>query len=136
MTRAAASLTGHWSGLYAYPGGLAPSVAFNAWLLERAGRLSGRTSEPNSFAPAAGRTLSADLAGTRSPAAAAFVKTYRDVAAPAVSYRGTISPDGLRIEGLWTIPAAGAPLTGSFVMVRTGGLPERAATGAEERAPR
>ncbi|HEU0221436.1 MAG TPA: hypothetical protein VFR34_04380 [Paracoccaceae bacterium] len=118
MSRRGGSLTGLWAGVYAYPNGLAPPVAFTAWLLEHGGALSGHTSEPNSFGGVRALTLIADLAGGRSAAAVSFTKTYRGLVADRIRYSGALSADMARIEGRWTI-AGPTTMQGSFVMIRS-----------------
>jgi hypothetical protein len=110
------NLTGVWQGLYTYPG-IHKSVSFVATLIETPGTLTGSTHEPCVFRDGAGGTLFATLLGGREGQQVAFRKTYA-AAGPnydLVDYQGTLSPDGIEIEGRWVIRRM---WSGTFLMVR------------------
>jgi hypothetical protein len=112
------SLTGVWQGTYCYPAGLGP-VSFVATLIEAGSSLTGTTHEPGrwSFGGGPNVTLYASLSGSRHGGAVAFVKTYdgdNPLYRP-IAYEGTLSGDGTKIEGRWTISGI---LSGRFLMIR------------------
>jgi hypothetical protein len=110
------NLTGVWQGLYTYPG-INKSVSFTATLLETPGALTGSTHEPCVFRDGAGGTLFATLQGGRDGRQVTFRKTYES-AGPnydLVDYEGTLSADGIEIEGRWVIRRV---WSGSFLMIR------------------
>jgi hypothetical protein len=109
------SLTGLWSGRYAYAGGWDPPVDFTATLSDADGMISGWTSEPDSVTGTSQR-LAAFINGLRQGNALSFAKTYdgEGPLAHHVDYVGAISDDGSSVTGSWAMPGA----TGSFVMTR------------------
>ena len=121
------NLTGVWQGLYTYPG-INRSVSFTATLLETPGALTGSTHEPCVFRDGAGGTLFATLQGGRDGTQVTFRKTY-ELAGPnydLVDYEGTLSADGIEIEGRWVIRRV---WSGSFLMIReTGNTAARSRT--------
>ena len=113
------NLTGVWQGLYTYPG-INKSVSFVATLIETPGTLTGSTHEPCVFRDGAGGTLFATLLGGHGGAQVAFRKTYA-AAGPnydLVDYQGTLSADGIEIEGHWVIRRT---WSGTFLMIRETG---------------
>jgi hypothetical protein len=132
-----ASLSGDWTGVYDYSNTPAEAVAFNAALTDVGGVIWGVTVEPNSFSPVAETTLSAAISGSRSGREVRFRKEY-DHGIPGgedpVHYRGTLTSDGMRIEGEWRILVPGQAFGGPFVMNRLRGAKAeqtRAATAEE-----
>ncbi|HLH90152.1 MAG TPA: hypothetical protein VKX28_17010 [Xanthobacteraceae bacterium] len=127
MPADARNLTGVWQGLYTYPNG--ESVSFVATLIDSGGALSGSTHEPCATTVAAGGTLYATLAGTRSGTAVEFRKIY-DGKVPryrAVDYAGTLNADATEVEGRWIIRGI---WSGKFLMIR----PARHAESLESKA--
>jgi hypothetical protein len=113
------NLTGVWQGLYTYPG-INKSVAFVATLIETPGTLTGATHERCVFRDGAGGSLFATLLGGREGRRVMFRKTY-DGAGPnydLVDYEGTLSGDGIEIEGRWVIRRV---WSGTFLMIREAG---------------
>ena len=111
------SLTGVWHGLYA-GGGARGHVSFVATLLETASFVSGATHEPRAIGGTPGETLFASLMGNREARAVRFTKSYdaADENYSVVEYEGTLSGDGIEIEGRWTIPNS---CSGTFLMIRS-----------------
>ena len=112
---AGTNLTGEWRGLYTYPeAGL--HVSFAAELVEIAGQLHGEVLEPDILSPEP-RVLRASIEGRRDGVSVEFDKSYGGAVGyeAVVRYAGSLSADGLEIEGGWSIPGAGA---GTFLMIR------------------
>lgn len=103
------SLSGHWSGAYAYSSG-AGRVPFVAHFEEAEGRLTGSTIEPNTFADPSLEELTASIHGERHGAVVEFVKQY-DLPAGGhdhpIFYAGVLDASGDRIEGRWRFPELG-----------------------------
>ncbi len=120
--RSGLDLSGEWTGIYNFPHSL-PPVAFEAVLLDQAGRLSGTTQEMAGppFRPE--RLLTSVIDGVRNGHAVEFAKMYdqADREYDTVAYRGPVTADGEEIQGIWTVGA----WSGTFLMVR------RAASGEE-----
>lgn len=97
-------LTGTWTGRYYYPDGR-PGVSFQIEFHESNGQLSGRTTEPNTFGDASISYLHAYITGVRNGQNVNFIKTYDGTGGQnhSVSYSGSLSSDGSRISGRWTI---------------------------------
>ena len=113
--RVETNLTGEWRGLYTYPeAGL--HVSFVADLVEIAGQVNGEVLEPDILS-AAPKTLQASLSGKRESASVGFDKSYRGAPGyeAVVRYQGSVSADGLEIEGTWAIAPDAA---GTFLMIR------------------
>lgn len=110
------NMTGAWFGSFSYLGGGQPDVSFIASIEELFGMLSGTTSEPNTIGDTTTH-LNAVLRGSRDGADVRFTKMYdgESDAAHAVDYAGTISADGTRVSGFWSL----AGLSGGFEMNRT-----------------
>jgi hypothetical protein len=114
-----ASLSGLWQGRFSYPRGHGPEF-FTATLLETPEWLSGSTQETAQFGRDKRKTLYATLLGRREGRAVTFRKTYEsETRSHAVDYNGTLSADGLEIEGTWTVPRS---WSGKFLMIRSSGL--------------
>ena len=125
-------LTGVWQGLYTYPG-INKSVAFVATLIETPGTLTGATHEPCVFRDGAGGTLFATLLGGRAGRRVTFRKTYEAAGRnyDLVDYEGTLSADGIEIEGRWVIRRV---WSGTFLMVRETGKTVARSRKVVERA--
>ena len=109
-------LSGRWDGTFAYPSGVGPVTPFLAEIIEQGGTLSGSILEPE-LAHGSGEAISAVLSGHRAGTAVDFTKTYRGQRLGyenPVDYVGTLSADGLRIAGVWSL----LHLDGTFEMHR------------------
>jgi hypothetical protein len=128
----AVNLTGVWQGLYTYPR-INKSVAFVATLIETPGTLTGSTHEPCVFRDGAGGTLFATLLGGRAGRRVTFRKTYEAAGRnyDLVDYEGTLSADGIEIEGRWVIRRV---WSGTFLMVRETGKAAARSRKVVERA--
>lgn len=125
MAAKPASVAGDWTGVFDYGEGFDDAVPFTAMLFDVAGAVWGSMDEPNSFAPEAGKVLTASLSGSRSAREVLFTKTYDGPPLGGefpVTYAGLLSRDNRRIEGRWTIPAFGPEKSGPFVMNRKPGI--------------
>jgi hypothetical protein len=95
------------------------------------GALAGATEEIGEEGDAAGKRISATLQGRRDGYAVTWLKIYdldyRHY--DTVRYEGTVSPDGLEIEGRWTVPGN---WSGTFLMIRAGGVPVAADASVKE----
>ena len=113
------SLTGVWQGLFTYPD-FFEAGHFSATLIQTASQFSGSTSEIYAFWPRKGETVLAMLSGFRDDNAIGFTKTYEGPDEPnhSVEYVGTLTQDGMEIEGRWYIPG---DWSGRFLMIRSGG---------------
>ena len=109
------SLTGVWQGVYSYPFGRAPT-AFVATIIDCKGQFSGTAHETvPEHGPA---LLFSTLSGHRDGRVVSFRKEYAagsDSDYSTVEYAGTLSADGARVEGRWTIRQE---WSGQFVMTR------------------
>jgi len=85
---------------------------FTAVLNDSQGSLTGETNENSS-----GEKLSASLSGHRSGGSVSFVKFYhiQNELYDEVIYKGSVSDNGDRISGEWTIPS---DASGLFSMTR------------------
>ena len=112
------SLTGVWQGFFSYPRALGP-VQFTATLIETGGWITGTTHEPCDIGEHQGETLYATLSGSRDGTSVTFDKTYDGSGGRThtIRYEGTLSDDGIEIEGRWIIRASWA---GRFLMIRSG----------------
>jgi hypothetical protein len=113
-------LSGTWQGFYNYPIAKEP-VAFTATLTDTAGDILGATEEIADSGAVRGQTLCATLQGRRVGFSITWLKLYDGNLQyyNAVRYAGTISEDGLEIEGRWTVAAN---WSGTFLMIRAGGI--------------
>ena len=124
-------LSGTWQGFYNYPIAKEP-VAFTAMLTDTEGDLVGATEDVADSGPIRGQTISATLQGRRVGFSITWLKVYDGDLQyyDAVRYAGTISEDGLEIEGRWTV----APhWSGTFLMIRASGIAQT--VEAEVSAP-
>jgi hypothetical protein len=107
-------MTGLWTGEYWYPEPWEPRAGFAATINDNDGMLSGSTSEASDVF--IGTDERADIRGTREGTQISFWKHYDGDGAygHTVTYDGTLSSDGQRVEGHWTID----DYSGDFLMVR------------------
>ena len=121
----AASLTGIWQGIFSYNDGR-DDAPFVATLLDLGGAISGTTHEPCPIGASSTGLAFAEITGRRQGSAVVFSKTYDGTSGltHTVLYEGTLTEDGVEIEGTWTIPGGSI---GRFMMIRGGGLKEGAA---------
>lgn len=121
----AASLTGIWQGIYSYADGR-EDAPFVATLLDLGGAISGTTHEPCPLGASSSGLAFAEISGRREGAGVIFSKTYDGASGldHTVLYEGSLSSDGVEIEGTWTIPGGSV---GRFMMIRGGGRKEGAA---------
>jgi tetratricopeptide (TPR) repeat protein len=108
-------LTGVWYGTYIYPGGT-PSVRFRLILVQDGTKISANVREPKTFsgdpnAPQEVPYVYAICDGQFDPAEKQlrFTKTYDGTAgvSHSIEYTGTLSDDGTKVEGDWSIGGAG-----------------------------
>jgi hypothetical protein len=136
MSDANKDVTGVWHGLYSYDFAQAP-VYFVATLLAGANWISGTSHEASEGKIDQALTLYAALEGSIAGDSVAFVKTYDGSGGwnHSVPYSGSLSPDGLEIEGTWHIKDIGfLPVSGRFLMIRSGGASEALVRKIYERA--
>ena len=126
----AQNLTGIWHGIYSYPIARAP-VSFVATLIETASAVSGTTHELCTIGGSPNETLYATLLGSRQPAVSFVNPMTAPTAVRHRAYEGTLSPDGIEIEGRWTVPGN---WSGKFLMIRSSGKTEAIARTVFERA--
>jgi tetratricopeptide (TPR) repeat protein len=105
-------LTGAWYGTYAYPGdGAQPSVRFRLYFVQNGSKISLNVKEPKTFGAGNAPFLYAFGTGQYDPATRElkFTKTYDGTSgvSHSVEYTGTISEDGKKIEGNWSIGGPG-----------------------------
>jgi hypothetical protein len=126
------SLTGVWHGLYSYQAYMEP-VYFVATLISFGQVFSGTTHEAAEGRSGAPLKSFAAVEGSLADSFVSFVKTYDGSAGRqhAVDYEGSLSGDGLEIEGTWTIPG---DWSGRFLMIRNSGASEKAVRKVYERA--
>lgn len=118
MSRKFDTLSGFWTGVYAYPGEAAP-VPFNAILTECAGALTGECVEPNTFADPGLSELFASFVGMREQDHVSLVKSYEAAsgAGHSLHYDGAVDHQLTRIEGRWR-SVGPFEWSGHFVMNR------------------
>ena len=112
----AAGLTGDWAGGYVSSDGNDVNT-FNVKLRQTGGTISGTIYEVNVFGDTSRALfLTSTFTGTIANRQVRFTKTYDGSggASHAVTYAGTLEPNGRRIRG--TFSASGS--TGTFEMVR------------------
>jgi hypothetical protein len=129
-------LTGVWHGLYSYDLAIAP-VYFVATIMSGRGWINGTSHEAANEIAGQALTLFAALEGSLAGTAVTFVKTYDGTGgwSHSVPYSGTLSPEGLEIEGTWEIKEAGyMTTTGRFLMIRSHGANEAMVREAYEIA--
>ena len=127
----AMSMTGFWTGEYAYDAVQGLVVEFHAELKQVGAILEGNTTEENTFADQAGKILIAELFGKVSGQTVNFTKQYTNVSSgqEKVLYQGSITDDGSQIVGTWTMLSM---WTGSFRMTRAIEQKPKAKITAEE----
>jgi len=127
---AASSLTGLWHGQYSYPSAALSPVPFVATLIQTDEWLGGSITERADAGLLKGRRLYAAISGRRLGNSVRFIKSYEAKSGPylTVAYEGSISEDGLEIDGLWT--ASG--WSGRFLMIRSAGAPVSVAKTVSE----
>ena len=133
MNRQALDLTGRWDGSFSYPWGFGTTTPFLAEIVETGGSLSGSVVEPD-LAYRSGETMEALLAGHHVGTSVDFTKTYRGNRfgyENPVDYGGTVSQDGLQIEGVWSL----LDLDGTFEMHRDAAAAVQEEKSVEERLP-
>jgi len=115
MDHPAASLTGEWSGTYAYPARAGPTTPFVARIQDQGGALSGTIIEPTA---GDGPPLEATISGLTHDGLVDFTKTYAAGAPEGyetpVDYVGRLFDDGTVIRGVWSL----LNLDGTFEMHR------------------
>jgi hypothetical protein len=126
-------LTGVWDGTYIQPS--VGMVTFLVTLIETGGALTGNVTEPCMLPKCPLRTHNASVAGHRSGSAVSFVKNYEPpgYGYDKVAYDGTVNADATEISGRWMLP--GAPLSGSFLMVRSSKTAESVASEEQAKEP-
>lgn len=105
MSKKSRSLTGAWSGYYAYPHPFGPTTPFLARLDDEGGRLGGETLEPARFGGAGPRPAS--ISGSTHAGMVDFTKTYANPSfgySSPIDYVGRVSEDGKSITGVWSLP--------------------------------
>src|SRR5262245_40521278 len=124
------SLTGVWQGIYSYPVGGLPTVAFTATLIDAGTSLSGSVHE---HCMMNGETLLFSVSGSRHGSAVSFVKPFLGNSRHygTILYEGTVNDDATEIEGRWTIPG---DWSGRFLMVRSGDQPQAVAESEDAEA--
>lgn len=136
MSVAQKDVTGVWHGLYSYDFAQAP-VYFVATLLAGSNWLSGTSHEASEGSIGQALTLYATLEGSVAGDNVDFIKSYDGSGgwSHSVPYSGSLSPDGLEIEGTWHIKDVGfLPVSGRFLMIRSGGASEALVRKVYERA--
>ena len=126
-----ASVTGFWTGEYAYDAVKGLVVEFHAELEQLGAIVEGSTTEENTFADQAGKILIAELFGKVNGHTLTFTKRYTNVpsAQEKILYQGSLSDDGRHITGTWTMLSM---WTGSFKMTRAIEQKPKAKITAEE----
>lgn len=105
------NLSGAWRGQYFYPIKIEP-VVFTAQIQETESLINGDFTEI-----AEDKRLNSIINGFRNDQIISFIKLYdnSDYDFDEVHYKGEVSSDCNRIEGIWTIPQI---WSGNFVMTR------------------
>jgi hypothetical protein len=127
-----ASLSGQWHGLYSYPSFFEP-VYFVATLVSFGVQFSGTTHEAAEGRDGAPLKSFAVVDGSLAAQDVSFLKTYDGSAnrSHAINYEGTLSSDGMEIEGTWAIPGN---WSGRFLMIRNAGATEKVVRRAYQKA--
>jgi hypothetical protein len=126
-------LTGVWDGTYIQPS--VGMVTFLTTLIDSGGALGGSVTEPCMTSRCPVSTHNASISGHRSGSAVSFVKTYEPpgYGYDKVFYEGAVNADATEISGRWRLP--GAPLSGTFLMVRSTRTAETIAAEEQAREP-
>jgi hypothetical protein len=134
-------LTGRWTGVYFYPVDPVqnpfddcPPTPFTAELRDSAGTVTGTTLEPDVMYDSAA-VIQSVIDGSHDGSTLRFVKFSE---APegfedAIHYEGSISDDGLTIEGRWSILEG---WSGTFRMQRQSGAAAMREAEAADSMPR
>ncbi len=127
------NLTGVWDGNYIQPGG--GMVTFLATLIDAGDALGGSVTEPCMMPGCPLSTHNASITGHRSGGLVSFVKRYEPpgYGYDTVHYEGLVNADATEIHGRWRIQ--GTPLSGAFLMVRSTGLKQSAASEERTKEP-
>jgi hypothetical protein len=109
----ASDLSAQWQGVF-FSGG--EGTSFSMTLIHDGQTIVGSVVEANLFGDPSAAFLLADVSGTVRGGRITFEKTYNGVGGQThtVRYTGTVSRDGRRISGNWSLNGA----TGTFEMVR------------------
>lgn len=132
MARSALSLTGQWSGEFAYPRHLGPTTPFLAVIKEESGHFTGSIIEPDTVSGAP--SLMATIIGRRAGTAVDFTKIYLCASfgyENPVDYVGRLSEDGNTVSGVWSL----LEWDGTFEMRREASTEELVEAEAEEATP-
>jgi hypothetical protein len=128
------NLEGVWTGHYHYRGvmsWLAPSVKFHVVFQKDDGGIRGRIYEPNTFGRRSAEHLEADIRDLEvRDGILRFTKQYDGSggASHSIDYEGSISADGLSVQGTWKIGWRGS---GTFEMAKeTGAVLEQFTAGS------
>ena len=126
-------LTGVWDGTFIQP--QVGMVTFLVTLIECGGALTGNVTEPCMLPDCPLRTHNASIAGYRSGNAVSFVKRYEPpgYGYDKVVYEGVVNAEATEIDGRWSLP--GAPLSGTFLMVRSTRTAEVVVTEEQAKEP-
>ncbi|MBI1187287.1 MAG: hypothetical protein GC206_08160 [Alphaproteobacteria bacterium] len=115
LAQSVSDLSGEWRG--SYFSAAAEQTPFEATIDHSGAAISGTIVEPNGFGDPGVRYLLAELQGRVRGDVVEFTKTYVDEdggVTHSVLYRGTLSNQGRRIRGSWTLEGG----QGNFEMVR------------------
>ena len=133
-----ANLTGRWSGVYFYPvdpvfnpDDTMPATPFVAELTDHGGQVTGTVAEPDNLYGDGACTIPSVIDGSHDESHLRFTK-FSEAAEgyeEPIQYEGAIAPDGLSIQGRWSIPG---DWSGNFRMERLPdvSLQARAKSGA------
>lgn len=122
------NLSGLWTGSYSYTLHGKQSVAFTAWIDDKAGKLSGTLLEANTFVDSPSLELTSTLEGTRSGTDLEFTKRYdpsQGAHASPIHYTGRTNQGFTFVTGQWSI-AGPYEWSGPFEMSRQSGAFEKA----------
>jgi hypothetical protein len=111
-------ITGEWTGEYRYDEPGRDPVVMDASFTVSGGILSGRTTEPNTFAPGGLAELSATVVGdVLVGGRVTFMKTYTaGTVQHSILYIGQLDPRRRTLQGRWR----SSTLTGTFELERAG----------------
>ncbi len=100
---ATADLTGEWEGIYRYSNQDSKPVRFQLDLKDRHGRLTGHTSEHNTFGDPSAPFLHANIMGSVEDDRVYFKKTYDGTGGQhhSIKYEGALYEDISTIKGAW-----------------------------------
>jgi hypothetical protein len=108
-------LAGRWTGEYSYPDDAQEPVKFHLKLTQKGDEISGSTKEKNTFGEMSEPFLYANCKGKFDPETGkvTWTKTYDGTGgvSHAVEYSGTLSADGTKIEGEWTLQGSSGRFT-------------------------